>query len=288
MKRVVIAAVVLTIAFGIGVFAAPSDAHYSATPAVSACSSGYVDGVIAGEHKCLRAGEFCSPGAEADYERYGFMCVDGRLRSGAASNPPTTTAAPPPTTTTATSPVTGATTTRFTTTSGITTVTTTTPGDKIDPGPPVLLKPIARRTGCRLGVLPDRRCSPGAYATNLTKDVICSKDFRTGDVRNVSDKTKHAIEQEYGLAPRGYGSSLEIDHIISLELGGSNDPANLYPEKLTFPNHQPGYRIKDKVETKAAKAVCAGTITLSYAQHQIAADWRVLYKRLYGSTATGQ
>jgi hypothetical protein len=90
-----------------------------------------------------------------------------------------------------------------------------------------------------------------------------------------------------GLAPKSYGSSLEIDHIVSLELGGSNDPANLYPEELTYPNQQPGFRIKDKLETKAATAVCAGTLTLSYVQHRIAANWKLLYKQLHGVAPTG-
>lgn len=31
--------------------------------------------------------------------------------------------------------------------------------------------------------------------------------------------------------PSGY--TLEIDHIVSLELGGSNDIANLYPERAS-------------------------------------------------------
>jgi hypothetical protein len=32
--------------------------------------------------------------------------------------------------------------------------------------------------------------------------------------------------------PKKYGKTLEIDHIVSLELGGSNDIANLYPERV--------------------------------------------------------
>jgi len=28
--------------------------------------------------------------------------------------------------------------------------------------------------------------------------------------------------------------------------------------------------------------VCSGRITLTYAQHQIAANWEVLYKKLFG------
>jgi hypothetical protein len=117
--------------------------------------------------------------------------------------------------------------------------------------------------------------------------VLCSSSFRTGSVRNVSEATKHAIEQEYGLVPKSYGRSLEIDHIVSLELGGSNDPANLYPELAVPPNHQPGYHVKDKVENAAHQAVCSGQITLAYAQHQIAANWELLYKRLFGAPPAG-
>ena len=66
------------------------------------CTAGYVDAIIGGEHKCLRAGEFCSPSYESDYERYGFTCVDGHLKDAT----PTTTTAPtttaPATTTTTT------------------------------------------------------------------------------------------------------------------------------------------------------------------------------------------
>jgi hypothetical protein len=87
--------------------------------------------------------------------------------------------------------------------------------------------------------------------------------------------------------PKSYGRSLEIDHIVSLELGGSNDPANLYPELAVPPNHQPGYHVKDKVENAAHQAVCSGQITLAYAQHQIAANWELLYKRLFGAPPAG-
>src|SRR4051794_10975677 len=52
------------------------------------CRSGYVDAVVGGVHKCLHAGEFCSPAREADYERYGFACVDGHLRAGGSGTPP--------------------------------------------------------------------------------------------------------------------------------------------------------------------------------------------------------
>jgi hypothetical protein len=59
-----------------------------------------------------------------------------------------------------------------------------------------------------------------------------------------------------------YGNTLEIDHIVSLELGGSNDIANLYPEEAKFADGSPGYQIKDKLENRLHGIVCAGQISL--------------------------
>jgi hypothetical protein len=141
---------------------------------------------------------------------------------------------------------------------------------------------LARRTGtagCTLGPQPDRRCSPGAIYSKLTKAVICSPSFRTSAIRNVSQSVKFAVEREYGMKPGHYGSALEIDHIVSLELGGSNDVANLFPEKLYA---EPGYRVKDQLENRLHALVCARSIGLRAAQRGIAANWQSLYERVFG------
>ena len=135
-------------------------------------------------------------------------------------------------------------------------------GNPSDVGKTVLLASRTQTSGCTLGANPDRRCSPGAYYSKLTKAVICSSTFRTSTIRNVPDSEKHQVEIEYGLAPKGYGSTLEIDHIVSLELGGSNDIANLYPEKATLPAGAPGFHVKDKLENKLHDLVCDGAMTL--------------------------
>jgi hypothetical protein len=157
----------------------------------------------------------------------------------------------------------------------------------IDVGVTVLLTKKTKSSGCKLGALSDRRCSPGAYSSKLTKAVICSPSFRTDPIRNVPDSVKHQVEIEYGLEPKGYGSTLEIDHIVSLELGGSNDPANLYPEKAAFADHAPGYHVKDLLENALHRAVCAGKIGLRTAQRAISRDWEQLYLKLFGVTPAG-
>jgi hypothetical protein len=157
-----------------------------------------------------------------------------------------------------------------------------TSGGRAGPGTTILLARRTRTTGCKLAVNPDRRCSPGAYYTKLTKSVICSSTFRTSNYRNVPISEKHADEQEYGLAPKPYGSTLEIDHIVSLELGGSNSVANLFPEEAS---PSPGYHVKDRLENKLHDLVCSGQIGLRSAQRQIAANWQALYKKVFGSPA---
>ena len=135
----------------------------------------------------------------------------------------------------------------------------------------MLLVKRTKSSGCTLGPNPDRRCSPGAYYSKLTKRVICSPTFRTSTIRNVPQSLKFQVEQEYGLPAKLYGRTLEIDHIISLELGGSNDIANLYPEKLYA---HPGYKLKDRLENKLHDLVCAGKMTLRTARRGIARTGR--------------
>ena len=153
----------------------------------------------------------------------------------------------------------------------------------IDVGKTVLLAPRTKSSGCHLGANPDRRCSPGAYYTKLTRQVICAADFRTGAVRNVPAAEKFAVEREYGLAPRRYGRTLEIDHIVSLELGGSNAIANLFPEKA---DAHLGYKAKDRLENALHAIVCRGAMRLRTAQRRIAANWQRLYTQVFGVPPT--
>jgi len=44
------------------------------------CSNGYTDATIGGKHKCLRAGQFCAKRYQKQYKKYGYKCVNGRLK----------------------------------------------------------------------------------------------------------------------------------------------------------------------------------------------------------------
>jgi hypothetical protein len=75
----------------------------------------------------------------------------------------------------------------------------------------------------------------------------------------------------------GRGQVCEIDHLVALELGGSDTMANLWPECSAGYNgwQGPGFRDKDGFENYLWYHVCVDRdVSLEEAQRQIATDWR--------------
>ena len=94
---------------------------------------------------------------------------------------------------------------------------------------PGVLGVQTKTTDCKIsGPLPDKDCTPGAIFKEVTKDQICVPGY-SQTVRNVPDSEKKAVYREYGILSHTTGE-YEVDHFISLELGGSNDISNLWPE----------------------------------------------------------
>lgn len=98
-------------------------------------------------------------------------------------------------------------------------------------------------------ILPDGRMTPGVALTNVTVEQICHAGYAKS-VRNVSEATKRAVFIEYfGKVPNQPGN-YEIDHLISLELGGSNHIRNLWPQSYTT---EPwNSHVKDRLEDRMA------------------------------------
>jgi len=123
--------------------------------------------------------------------------------------------------------------------------------------------------------LPDTACSPGAIFADVTKDQICVPGY-SKSVRDVPDSVKNQVFAEYGISSHTTGE-YEVDHLISLELGGSNGIANLWPEPA---EPRPGFHEKDKVENYLHKQVCDGAMSMADAQYIIATDWLSVYKQM--------
>ncbi len=117
--------------------------------------------------------------------------------------------------------------------------------------------------------LPDSACTPGAIFPDATTDKICVSGY-SSSVRNVPQDEKDQVYAEYGVASHEPGQ-YEVDHLISLELGGSNDIANLWPEPA---DPTPGFHEKDKVENYLHDQVCSGAMSLQEAQVAIATNWK--------------
>lgn len=88
---------------------------------------------------------------------------------------------------------------------------------------------------------------------------------------------KKKVCAEYGIQTGCPGKAQEIDHLISLELGGADDVRNLWPEKYA---PVPGAHQKDLVENYLHKQVCAGAITLPEAQREISTNWLAVYRKM--------
>jgi hypothetical protein len=135
------------------------------------------------------------------------------------------------------------------------------------------------------GQLPDPHCTPGSIDPAVTqagmRSTICKKGW-TAKVRPPESQTerfKYDVAYPAYRTPRS--ERTELDHLVPLELGGSNDATNLWPEYPPTPNP------KDKVENALNAAVCDGRVSLSAAQQAIAADWLTAEKKLGLSGGSG-
>lgn len=119
------------------------------------------------------------------------------------------------------------------------------------------------------GGLADLSCTPGSVFPNVTTAQVCTPGY-SQSVRNVPQSEKDKVYAEYDVTSHPTGA-YEVDHLVSLELGGSNDIANLWPEAAT---PKPGFHEKDKVENYLHSQVCSGNMPLKDAQAEIAKNWK--------------
>jgi hypothetical protein len=139
-------------------------------------------------------------------------------------------------------------------------------------GPPVALGKRTKGSNCKVhGPLPDPACTPGSRFRDATPKLFCVSGY-TSKVRHVTETTKNKVFAEYGIKTHS-GATYEVDHLVPLELGGSNSIANLFPEAAS---PTPGFHQKDKLENKTHSRACAGQGDWRAMQRQIAKDWTKL------------
>jgi hypothetical protein len=129
--------------------------------------------------------------------------------------------------------------------------------------------------------IPDPDCTPGAFNPTLTLTVLKTKGFTTKCVRDqpTSKKQKEQAYSLYGIErpDQNYGLSqtCELDHLISMNLGGAETLDNIWPlcgpADVSLDNRY--FKQKGLVENYLAREVRAGRISLADAQKGIAEDW---------------
>ena len=146
---------------------------------------------------------------------------------------------------------------------------------------PILI--LAFATTAAAGDLPDPKLTPGDVLIAAPGE-ICNHGY-SKHVRKVPEGLKRTVFAEYGVPGNHEGAcgateeGCEVDHLISLELGGSNDIKNLWPEP--YGGSQWNAHVKDRLENELHRRVCSGSMALEEAQAMIAKDWIAAYRVLF-------
>lgn len=147
--------------------------------------------------------------------------------------------------------------------------------DRLTSRPSVTLAQVTQDTSCTLQRnLPDEDCTPGAVWPSATRTQICISGY-SSLVRKVNSQEKEETYDRYDI-PKSKRNEFEVDHLVSLQLGGSNDFANLWPLQTEIKDR------KDRVENHLKRKVCAGKMPLQLAQQEIAEDWTQIYEAEFG------
>jgi hypothetical protein len=258
MKKLVVAVVACAFGLGASLLAGGALAHQSGCHSQHSCPSDHhtyvwYDGNGQG-WSCAEPGapEY-DPSLDTTTIVYAGLTYYCRAAGSAAPSPTTTTATYTPPTTTTTQPP---------------------PAEPLDPPLDTRLDPAAPCKYRSQFSLPDSSCTPGTVFRTATKAQICRSGY-SRSVRNVSSTTKARVYASYGVRFHQPGE-YEVDHLIPLELGGSNSTKNLWPEPSAQADSR-GFHQKDALENVLHARVCDGRMTLKKAQRAIRGNWMPAY-----------
>jgi hypothetical protein len=131
-------------------------------------------------------------------------------------------------------------------------------------------------------IVPDPKLTP-SDTFDVTAQDLCVPGYAK-KVRNVPEEVRREVYREYGITSHGRGD-YEVDHLISLEPGGSNSIKNLWPE--SYRSSPWNARVKDRLENRLHELVCDRKIELKTAQREIAANWIEAYKKYVSPNPPG-
>lgn len=120
--------------------------------------------------------------------------------------------------------------------------------------------------------LPSGYNTPGAI-TRATAKEVCAADY-AASVKPVAGWQKNTALERYGIRPDTFSG--DLDHLVPVELGGSNDPDNLWPMR-GHEDMTPA--AKARLAERMKQMVCDGKLSLKDAQNAFKKDWTKAYKQ---------
>jgi hypothetical protein len=125
-------------------------------------------------------------------------------------------------------------------------------------------------------LLPEPKLTPGVTRP-VNASQVCTPGPRD-QMATIPMAVRQAVFHEYGMdgfQPREY----EVDHLITPELGGTDDIQNLWPEP--YATTEWNAHVKDELEDRLRQLVCQGKLDLPTAQRDIAANWIAAYQKYF-------
>jgi hypothetical protein len=138
---------------------------------------------------------------------------------------------------------------------------------------------LATAPGGACDVRPDKNLTGGA-ASIRTRERIAACGHAKDNRGQMTRERQDEVLKRYGL-PTGAHPDYEIDHLIPLCLGGSDDPSNLWPQPKRRMEATWNAEAKDRLERRMCNMVCAGQIDIATAQEDFASDWIAAYQEYY-------
>jgi|SRR5919202_3026801 hypothetical protein len=133
---------------------------------------------------------------------------------------------------------------------------------------PVIARSKPKHTPTRAEVLryalPNSVLTPGQVSSSLRESDVCQGE------KKGRNQHKGTVLKRYGISPSD-AEKYWIDHLVPLELGGTSDISNLWPQPIEEE------KVKDKLENRLKQNVCGGSLTLKKAQFLLIQDWRAAY-----------
>lgn len=138
-------------------------------------------------------------------------------------------------------------------------------------------------------IRPDPTLTPGLTREGDMIEALQNQSVKSEGIRNVPESMKKAVFIAYfGTVPANPGD-YEIDHLVSLELGGANDTKNLWPQ--SYKTQPWNSHVKDRLEDWMAASVrhtlktqghdAAASLLTQY-QREISTDWIAAYSKYLG------